>query len=114
MDLLDTRGVTGLMPDVKNGATKEAISKFERGERGPVSLHSISSRRISAEFTLVIHTTIDGNDARKTATGTAKGESESAHHMFATNVPLGVVASDPDGSSRPTGALGDRDGLPML
>lgn len=29
-------------------------------------------------------------------TGTAKGESESAYHVFATSIPLGAVTSDPD------------------
>ena len=95
MDLLDARDVTWLMPAVKNKAVKKAIFEFERGG-GAVSIHSIRSGRISAEFTLIIRPAVDENDARETATGTAKGESESAYHAFATNVPPGVVAADPD------------------
>ena len=96
MNQLDARDITWLMPAVKNGAIKEEIAKFERGERGPVSIHSIRSSKISAEFTLIIRPAQDENDARETATGTAKGERESAYHVFATNVPPGTVASDPD------------------
>ena len=84
------------MPAVKNGAIKKEIAKFERGHRGAVSIHSIRSGRISAEFTLIIRPARDENDARETATGTAKGESESAYHAFVTNAPPGVVAADPD------------------
>lgn len=96
MDLLDSRGVTWLMPAVKTDTVKKAIAEFERGERGAVSIHSISSGDLRTEFTLIIRPAIDENDARETATGTAKGESESAYHVFATNVSPGAVASDPD------------------
>ena len=96
MDLLDARGVTWLMPAVKNKAIRKEMAKFERGERGAVSIHSISSGKISAEFTLIIRPARDENDARETATGTTWGESEPAYHAFATNAPPGVVAADPD------------------
>ena len=52
MNQLDARDITWLMPAVKNGAIKEEIAKFERGERGPVSIHSIRSSKILAEFTV--------------------------------------------------------------
>ena len=96
MNQLDARGVTWLMPAVKNGAIRKEMAKFERGERGAVPIHSIRSGRISAEFTLIIRPARDENGARETATGTSKGGSGSAYHAFATNVPPGAVAADPD------------------
>ena len=63
MDLTDVRDTTWLMPAVKNKAVKKAIAEFERGQRGAVSVHSISSDSISAEFTLIIRPAINENDA---------------------------------------------------
>ena len=85
-----------MTPTVKNDAIKKEIAKFERGERGLISIRSIRSGKISAEFTRIIRPAQDENDARETATGTAKGESESTYHVFATDIPPGTVASDPD------------------
>ena len=59
MDLLNSRSITWLMSAVKNDAIKETVARFERGERGAVSVHSISSGKIFAEFTLIIHPAID-------------------------------------------------------
>ena len=59
IDLLDSRGITWLMPAVKNDTIKEAVAKFKKGEREAVSVHSPSSGKISAEFTLIIKPTID-------------------------------------------------------
>lgn len=59
MDMLDSRSIIQLMSVVKNDAIKEAAARFERGKRGAVSVHSISSGKISAEFTLMIQPTID-------------------------------------------------------
>ena len=40
--------------------------------------------------------TYDEDDAKKTATGSSKGERESAYHAFATNVSCAAVGSNPD------------------
>ena len=96
MNLLEKRDVTWLMPAVKTDTVKRAISEFEKGERGAVSLHSVGSGNMRAGFTLIVRPAEDGDDARETATGIREGESESAYHVFATNASPGVVMPDPD------------------
>ena len=96
MDLLEARDITWLMPAVKNDTVKDAIAEFEKGKRGAVSTHCISSGDTRAEFTLIIRPAKDENDARETATGSKEGETESAYHVFATNVSPGAISADPD------------------
>ena len=96
MNLLEKRGITWPMPAVKTDTVKRAISEFERGERGAVSVHSVGSGNMRAGFTLIVRPAEDGDDARGTATGSSEGESESAYHVFATNASPGAVMSDPD------------------
>lgn len=49
-----------------------------------------------AGFILIVRPAEDEDDANVTATGSSEGESESAYHVFATNVSPGAVMPDPD------------------
>ncbi|MXY60862.1 MAG: hypothetical protein F4Y82_01930 [Cenarchaeum sp. SB0665_bin_23] len=96
MNLLNALDVKWLMPAVKTDTIKRAISEFENGTRGAVSVHSVGSGEQRAEFTLIIRPADSEEDVRETATGNKEGESESAYHVFATNTSPVVVGSKPD------------------
>ena len=80
MSLLNRRGITWCMPAVKTDTVKRAISEFEKGNRDSVSIHQVRSGKTRADFTLIIRPAKDEDDARETATGSSKGERESAYH----------------------------------
>ena len=96
MNLLNALDVKWLMPAVKTDTIKRAISEFENGTRGAVSVHSVGSGEQRAKFTLIIRPADSEEDVRETATGNKEGESESAYHVFATNTSPVVVGSKPD------------------
>ncbi|MBI1657245.1 MAG: hypothetical protein IS632_00490 [Thaumarchaeota archaeon] len=65
-------------------------------DTGAVSINSVGSGGLRAQFTLIIRPAEDENDARETATDSRKSKSESAYHMFATDISPEAVGFDPD------------------
>ena len=92
---VDERRIDWLMPAVKTDTVKRAVSEFEEG-KGAISVYSVGSGGLRAQFTLIIQPAEDGNGSGETATSNKEGKSESAYHVFATNVSPKVVASEPD------------------
>ena len=89
-------------------------SKYKNGTRLFNTLATVHCVTGQSRACLIIRPARGENDARETATGTTQGKSESAYHMFATNVPQGWSQPTRTGSSRHQAALGDRGGLPVL